>query len=416
MLTRRQLGVLAAGGLLLPRRARAAPAERRFLFLHNSGGWDTTRVFTPMGADTIATQLEPEATVAEVGGLRFVDHPDRPHVRAFFEAWADRCVLVNGIEVPSVTHERCRQLVMTGRSDAESDDWPTLLAAHGVTDRVLGHLVLAGPAYASRFPSRITRVGDEGQLSALLSGDALLSAGVAPPAERVAALTDAFVGARVREEVARAGRGAPAELAAAYAAARDKAAALAAYGDTLSLTTTDLGCERDVAADCALAFDAFSLDAARCAMLRYNGWCDTSWDTHNETEPQSLNFDELFRYLGLAMEDLATRLSPSGAPLLDELVLVVFSEMGRAPVVNAYGGKDHWTYTSALLVGGGLAGGRVIGGLDASGHGMAVDLASGELDEGGTLLTAKELGATLLALGDVDPGEWTDGEPIGALS
>jgi hypothetical protein len=89
--------------------------------------------------------------------------------------------------------------------------------------------------------------------------------------------------------------------------------------------------------------------------------------------------------------------------------VVVLSEMGRHPQENLQAGKDHWTFTSAMLVGPGVAGGRVYGGFDDYAMGRPVDLASGQPHDGGEALTGAHLGATLLALGDVDPAPHTDG-------
>ena len=60
------------------------------------------------------------------------------------------------------------------------------------------------------------------------------------------------------------------------------------------------------------------------------------------------------------MEDLAAR------GLLEETLVVIMSEMGRTPRVNASGGRDHWTYCySVLLAGAGIRGGTVYGASDA---------------------------------------------------
>ena len=91
--------------------------------------------------------------------------------------------------------------------------------------------------------------------------------------------------------------------------------------------------------------------------------------------------------------------------------MVVLSEMGRTPFLNGSEGKDHWTFTSAMLVGAGVAGGRSIGGYDERLFGRPVDLASGELDASGTSLRSAHLGATLLALGGVESGEQLAGYP-----
>ena len=68
-------------------------------------------------------------------------------------------------------------------------------------------------------------------------------------------------------------------------------------------------------------------------------------------------------------------------------------------------GRDHWTFTSAMVVGAGVKGGQVVGGFDDSGYGSAADFATGEALTEGSGISAANFGATLLALGDVDPGE-----------
>jgi len=91
----------------------------------------------------------------------------------------------------------------------------------------------------------------------------------------------------------------------------------------------------------------------------------------------------------------------------------VLSEMGRHPQINDSGGRDHWTYTSAMLLGAGVRGGQVIGELDEDFQGRPVDLVTGEARDDGTGLVPGHLGATLLALGGVDPGDvLTGGEGV----
>ncbi len=87
------------------------------------------------------------------------------------------------------------------------------------------------------------------------------------------------------------------------------------------------------------------------------------WDTHQRNfeilkEVNLPNFDLTFSAL---MEDLA------GRGLLDETLVVVMSEMGRTPKVNAsQAGRDHWTFCySVLFAGAGIRGGTVHGASDA---------------------------------------------------
>jgi uncharacterized protein (DUF1501 family) len=48
----------------------------------------------------------------------------------------------------------------------------------------------------------------------------------------------------------------------------------------------------------------------------------------------------------------------------DQLVVVIQSEMGRTPNYNAGNGKDHWSIGSAMFLGRGIKGNRVVGATD----------------------------------------------------
>ena len=83
----------------------------------------------------------------------------------------------------------------------------------------------------------------------------------------------------------------------------------------------------------------------------------TAWDFH------SGNFSghrRLLPPLDRALSALLGDLDQRG--LLDEVLVLVSSEMGRTPAINRSAGRDHWTYAySVLLAGGGLTRGQVVG-------------------------------------------------------
>jgi len=87
-----------------------------------------------------------------------------------------------------------------------------------------------------------------------------------------------------------------------------------------------------------------------------------AWDTHDHgfatLKCNHLpTFDQSYTAL---LEDL------DRTGLLDETLVVVMSEMGRTPRIEARGGRDHWTYCySVLLAGAGIKGGTVCGVSDA---------------------------------------------------
>ena len=397
--------------LLSPRVGRAAitPESRKFLFVFCHGGWDPTYCFAPIyGSD--AVDMESDSELATVGGLQFVDHGDRPTVRSFFERFHDRTCILNGFEVPSITHDRCMRLLMTGRSTDGTDDWGSILAGNALTDLPLPYLVMSGPSYTAQYTSSVVRVGSIGQLAQLLDGRSITTASmpVLLPPDFVSEKVDAFVRERVSAWQAAARSVRQARVAERYGASLDKIQAVSGYAS--SFASVSSGDARWGAFQTAVSSLAAGL--SRCAVVEYDGLWSQTFDTHANNALQSGHFEELFQFLEDLVDLMDRTPGVSGATLSDEVTIVVCSEMARGPKLNSWMGKDHYTITSAMFVGGGVKGDRVVGAFDANMLGKPVDLASGELDDGGTALVAAHFGATLLAAGDVDPVEHIGAEPI----
>jgi hypothetical protein len=85
------------------------------------------------------------------------------------------------------------------------------------------------------------------------------------------------------------------------------------------------------------------------------------WDTHGR------NFAHLRRHLPLFDQGIAALVEDLHARGLDRTTtLVVWGEFGRTPKINKDAGRDHWArVNSALLAGGGMRAGQVIGSTDA---------------------------------------------------
>jgi hypothetical protein len=156
-----------------------------------------------------------------------------------------------------------------------------------------------------------------------------------------------------------------------------------------------------------LAAQLLSMGISRTVMMNHGG---SGWDTHtNNDATQSQSWESLFGGLLDMADRFSTTPGQNGGSLLDETVIVVMSEMGRTPALNGNEGKDHWPYTSALVMGPGLQGGRVIGATNEFYYGELIDFETGELWREGSDLTVGNLGATLLASADVDPGDYLPG-------
>ena len=413
-LSRRQLLALSTG-LLVPRRLMAQPAaqDRLLLTIFCAGGWDQTLVFAPLFESSVV-EMEPQAAPGLASGISFVDHPDRPSVRSFFERWGEQTCIINGFEVQAISHEGCTRRLMTGTGASGRDDWATLQAGYASSAELMPHMVVSGPSFSDRFTSQVVRVGTVGQLPDLISGAALKQSDqpVTAPSTDAAALIDRYLQERIAAAQAASGVGREQRFTDAYAKVLEDMNAAGAYSSKLSVQD---GAALDLVHQLELGLTSLELGLSRCVTVQYDGIWGMGWDTHADNWYQSLHFEELFSYLQRLMSELATRTTLDGTPLSERVTVAVVSEMGRNPILNDWNGKHHWTYTSAMLIGAGVAGGQVVGGYDESLVGQRLDLATGAPSESGTAALSGNLGATLLTLADIDPAEHTDGlEPISA--
>ena len=408
-----RFGAAGAAGLVVPRaRAEVSAADRKFVFVLACGGWDPTRVFAD-GFDHDIVDMEASASRATTGGLTWVDAPSRPSVRAFFEQYADRTALVEGLLVPSIAHEACFALSLTGSPVDTGSDWPAILGGARFSKYVAPTLVLGGPYFPGAWSSAVVQTGAKGQLTDLLNGgydswDG--STGAVPPAG-AEQLVDRWVRGRIAAESAGAGSTARRDVLSATATAADQLAGLQGLRHEITFSSiSDLGDSVQIAAN------ALHRGLSRVVVLCSPASGDRQWDTHvTNDDLQDFLFEGLFDDLNTLLFLLETLPGEVAPTLLEETTVVVYSEMGRTPWLNAAAGKDHWPFTSAMLVGSGVRGGAMIGGFDDGWYGESIDPETGDVDAGGVPMSCAALGATILALGDVDPGDYVEAAPIPAL-
>jgi len=157
-----------------------------------------------------------------------------------------------------------------------------------------------------------------------------------------------------------------------------------------------------------LSVDSLSIGVSRCATISYRG--NDGWDSHSGNDAtQARNFDELFEGLQQLMHRLDNSVGLTTPYMSGETVVVVLSEMGRTPQLNDSDGKDHWPYTSMMMLGPGISANRVVGGFNSYYYGDLLDPSTAELDPNGVSLSASSIGATLLNLADIDHEEFMPG-------
>jgi uncharacterized protein (DUF1501 family) len=410
-----QSTAVGAAGLALPysplARASVSASDLKFIFVFAQGGWDPTRVFATEFSNS-NVDMEPDGELMTVGGLTFVDHPDRPSVTAYLQANGARTLFMNGVMIRSISHQICTMISMTGTTSGLTPDWPAILAS-AVTGRTIPHLVLSGPSFPGDLVTDVARTGSNGQLEALLSGAALDWSdtpvkGLPLPTQNI---VDDYIQERANSFATTAATSPGAKLLAS-----DMKSAVAAARDLKNLRyVMDFTGGTTLEDKTQVAVDALSIGLSRCVTLSD----EMSWDSHADNDAtQSSLFEALFYGLSQLQNKLEATPGTVAPTLADETVVVVLSEMGRTPLLNGFLGKDHWPYTAMMITGPNVIGGRVIGGYDSDYYGLEVDPASGEAADGTQVLSAEAVGATLLAMADIDPAEHIAGvDPIvGALS
>jgi len=168
-------------------------------------------------------------------------------------------------------------------------------------------------------------------------------------------------------------------------------------GSRLQLSATDRApflanaptrLDRGMADAFALATKLVVGDLVTCINLGIGGF-----DTHaNQTmrmEPIMANVDHL---IATFVEQLRA------AGKLDSTLIVLYTDFGRTPKVNNSNGRDHWPVGSALMLGGGLQGSRVVGGTDDNLLALSADANSGAVSSSGVQIAPTHLGGAVLEL------------------
>ena len=409
------LAASAAGASLsgwLPRVAAAAdgtPPTRPVILLWMTGGPSQLDTFDPKPGH--ANGGEFAAIDTAVPGVSIGEHLPGIAQRL------DRCAVVRSVSTPEGDHGRATYLARTGYRPAGVVNYPALGASLSKElGAAPGRTPTDLPAYVSVSPFRLANpaafgsgfLGPEhaplvvgGEVGFAPGGDATDAAetltvkNLAPPA--------GAGGERLARRLELLGN-----FEAAFAANRPDAALKGrrtAYEKAVRMMSGEAAGAFDLSGEDAALRDRYGRNPfgqgcllARRLVERGVSFVEVSlngvsgaeafaWDTHAD------NF--------AAVKCLCGVLDPAWSTLLDDLrdrgrgdaLVVWMGEFGRTPVINPQGGRDHFPAAwSAVLCGGGVAGGAVIGATDESG--MTVT---------DRPVTAPDLVATVCRAAGVDP-------------
>jgi uncharacterized protein (DUF1501 family) len=402
---------LAAGG-------SAGRAPRKLVVVFADGAWDVTYALDPkLGVPTVQgpewhedpSNPDDREAIRTFSGIPIVVNDEkRKGVTQFFEAAAHDCVVVNGLAMGTISHDVAKIRMVTGSPDLGVPDVSVISGAVHGEALPLGSIDMGGLSHAAWLAATSGRIGYRSQIKLLVDGTAML-----PPVESYESLVPwspsaadaSAVNALLRGRGARLriGRDADVESAARFDAwdqAFQRAQRLR-DGSAELLGQLDLASSPALKTSCALAVELLEADVCHSVFIA----TPRIWDTHSNSIVQHSAYDDLFSALTVLYADLAE------ASLLEETLVMVVSEFTRTPLYNASGGKDHWQNGSALLFGGGLAGGRVCGASSEIVEALPMDLETGAPVAAGEPCTYENFIAGMMELLDVDPEEWLPGVP-----
>ena len=345
------------------------------IFVHAFGGWDPLQFCDPKadhGRGYRADEIE------TAGNLRFAPmewtHRDGgtfAYARDFFQSFHQQCVVINGINMQTNAH---RAGMVNAFQGTFSESYPTLSAAHCAAlspDSLMGYVVTG----------EFSSTGGLIPYTALNSSKVLDS--LANPNVSVAGIPNNIQPFRMPETVFDLVDVARAERLDRILARRDllprRRKTLEHFKSAMdgfegleklgSVLPPDGFQERDerffrnpIVKQADMALHVMAAGLAVSADMQTSA----RFDSHSDHEyRQGYAFADLVygvRFLMKRAEEIDAR---TGSDLSNRLTIVVHSEFGRSPKLNANKGTDHWPTTSALVMRKDFAttgiGGRTVG-------------------------------------------------------
>lgn len=365
---------LAGLGLAAPFRPTATAAEEKekhdepyagpyYVVFNASGGWDTTYLMDPKGINEI-NRLYKEGDILTQGAHKYA--PNKKQARGgmsnedFFAEFADELLVINGLDYSVNNHSPGARYMATGKLDSLA--YPTFAA-------------LVAACRGSSCPLAFLTFGNYSATGNLV---AMSRVPYLPSLKRIALADsvegnpqfpyhDTFALERI-EEALRLGHESFGSRPRLPRAERGENMLYAAQLNSKALQRvtqhipSSIPKER-LSQQAEIALASFKAGVCVSANLDIG-----QFDSHANNDADQMKLIPEFlagiAYLVRRAGDLKIR---------EQLVVVVQSEMGRTPNYNAGNGKDHWSIGSAMFLGRGVQGNRVVGATDEKQFAVPLD-------------------------------------------
>ena len=376
-LSRRELlQILAGAGLVAftPRSSEASASSVApydgplFILVHAGGGWDPTSLCDPKGVASkdedkpINSFLKSE--VKSVGPFQVGPVPGAVE---FFQTHQKRLIVLNGIDTSTNGHDSGTRHMWSGNLVEGYPSIAAMVAATFAPKQPLAFLSGGGYDYTAGHIAP-TRVGNVSALQRLTKPNAI-SMSDSKRIYHESWVWDRIVKLRNKRLQRRvAHKGLPASMQ-AMAMLRDARLGVDILDKLLEKMPAKLDASNNpLKKQSEIAAAAFAAGLGASASLSLGGF-----DTH-------ANHDATHRpRLTMLLEGVSHLYKQLEAQkIADRAIIVVGSDFGRTPGFNAGNGKDHWSITSAMVLGPttgkyAIKGGRVIGATTDGHHPLEVN-------------------------------------------
>ena len=361
-----------------------------FLSVHAGGGWDPTSLCDPKGRAN-ENSLDPV-------NHYFIDEIRTPSAsspikwapmganEAFFQAHYDKLLIINGIDTSTNNHTTGTRYLNSGQLEEGHPSFAALYTAHRAAHMPLGYITNGGYDITRGVVPR-TRLGQLSVISRIAEPD--LDGDRPFQLEEIQTRLDQYRTARLSrlldQQILPKAQLAMTQLSDSRGG-QNELKRLNANLPNLDSFDTNIGRQG------AIAIAGYRAGLTASANLTVGGF-----DTHGNHDQAQAN---AMSNLTNGLMELWNEIERHG--LEDKVLIMVNSDFGRTPRYNEGNGKDHWSITSAMFMGAGIRGNRVIGASDEGVHALPINFDTLQLDESGVKIQPSHLHAALRAWSGID--------------
>jgi len=363
---------LAGLGLSIPifeHTARAAEQQDEpyagpyYVVFNASGGWDTTYLMDPKGINEI-NRLYAQGDILTSGAHTYA--PIKKHAEGgmcnedFYAEFGNELLTLNGLDYSVNNHSPGARYMATGKLDSLA--YPTfaaLVAACRGGTCPLAYLTFGNYSATGNLVA-MSRVPYLPSLQKIAGADAVEGNERAPYHDKFAldrieqALRDQHLAAGAAPQLPRSQRSQN-----MLYAAQVNSKALARVTQYIP----KINPKERLSQQAEIALASFKAGVCVSANLDIG-----QFDSHANNDRDQMKLIPEF------LAGIAYLLRRAGElNIREQLVVVIQSEMGRTPNYNAGNGKDHWSIGSAMFLGRGIKGNRVIGATDEKQFAVPLD-------------------------------------------